>query len=79
MSLAVGTVHKYLHRMTGQAVFQLAAHHHAVHWIGDQIHHKAFGEGIVEAADEKTKMYYIRFINGTKPINFGYNGLSHIF
>ena len=38
-----------------------------------------FGEGIIEEVDERTKTYYICFINGTKPINFDYTGLSHIF
>jgi len=46
---------------------------------GDQIRHKVFGEGIIESVDEMTKTYYIRFVNGVKPINFNYNGLSHIF
>ncbi len=50
-----------------------------IYKIGDQIRHKIFGEGIIEEVDEKTKIYYIRFVNGTKPINFAYNGLSHIF
>ena len=38
-----------------------------------------FGEGIVEEVDEETRTYYIRFVNGRKPINFNYNGLSHVF
>lgn len=50
-----------------------------IYSVGDQIRHKVFGEGIVEEVDGKTKTYYIRFVNGTKPINFDYNGLSHIF
>ncbi len=50
-----------------------------IYKVGDQIRHKVFGEGIVEDVDEQTKTYHIRFVNGTKPINFGYNGLSHIF
>lgn len=50
-----------------------------VYQVGDQIRHKAFGEGIVEEVDERTKTYYIRFVNGVKPISFQYNGLSHIF
>lgn len=50
-----------------------------VYKVGDQIRHKVFGEGIVERVEESTKTYYIRFVNGTKPINFNYNGLSHIF
>lgn len=50
-----------------------------VYKVGDQIRHKVFGEGIVEQVDEQTKTYHIRFVNGTKPISFGYNGLSHVF
>ena len=50
-----------------------------VYKVGDQIRHKVFGEGIVEEVDEETKTYYIRFVNGRKPINFNYNGLSHVF
>ncbi len=47
--------------------------------VGDQLRHKVFGEGIVEAVDEKTRTYYIRFVSGTKPISFSYQGLAHIF
>lgn len=47
--------------------------------IGDQMRHKAFGEGVIESVDEKTRTYYIRFVNGVKPISFNYAGLSHIF
>lgn len=50
-----------------------------VYKVSDQIRHKVFGEGVIESVDEKTKTYYIRFVNGVKPINFNYNGLSHIF
>jgi len=50
-----------------------------VYNVGDQIRHKVFGEGIVEEVDEETRTYYIRFVNGRKPINFNYNGLSHVF
>jgi DNA helicase-2/ATP-dependent DNA helicase PcrA len=50
-----------------------------VYKAGDQLRHKVFGEGIIESVDEKTKTYYIRFVNGIKPISFNYNGLSHIF
>ena len=50
-----------------------------VYKVGDQIRHKVFGEGIVEEVDERTRTYYIRFVNGVKPINFSYTGLSHIF
>ncbi len=50
-----------------------------VYKVGDQMRHKIFGEGVIESVDEKTKTYYIRFVNGVKPISFNYNGLSHIF
>jgi DNA helicase-2/ATP-dependent DNA helicase PcrA len=50
-----------------------------IYKVGDQLLHKVFGEGIVESVDEKTKTYYIRFVNGIKPISFSYTGLSHIF
>lgn len=50
-----------------------------IYKVGDYIRHKVFGEGVIEEVDEKTKTYYIRFVNGIKPINFYYNGLSHIF
>ncbi len=47
--------------------------------VGDQMRHKIFGEGIIEAVDEKNRTYYIRFVNGTRPISFDYDGLSHVF
>ncbi len=47
--------------------------------VGDQVRHKAFGEGMVERVDEKTRTYYIRFVNGIRPISFDYPGLSHVF
>ncbi|MBQ8403467.1 MAG: hypothetical protein IJX55_03455 [Clostridia bacterium] len=50
-----------------------------VYKVGDQVRHKIFGEGIIEEVDERTKTYYIRFVNDTKPISFDYVGLSHIF
>jgi len=50
-----------------------------VYRVGDQIRHKAFGEGIVESVDEKMRTYYIRFVNGVRPISFDYNGIAHIF
>lgn len=50
-----------------------------VYKVGDQLRHKVFGEGIVERVDEAKRTYYIRFVNGVKPISFGYSGLSHIF
>ncbi len=46
---------------------------------GDQVRHKAFGEGMVERVDEQTRTYYIRFVNGIRPISFDYQGLSHVF
>ncbi len=50
-----------------------------VYQKGDRVRHKVFGEGVVEQVDEKNRTYYIRFVNGTKPISFGYAGLSHLF
>lgn len=50
-----------------------------IYKVGDQVRHKVFGEGIIERIDEKNKTYYIRFVNGEKPINFNYVGLAHIF
>ena len=50
-----------------------------IYKVGMQIRHKVFGEGIVEEVDEKQKTYYIRFVQGIKPIKFDYNGLSHIY
>lgn len=50
-----------------------------IHSVGDQLRHKSFGEGIVESVDEKTRTYFIRFVNGVRPISFDYPGLSHIF
>ena len=47
--------------------------------VGAQVKHKVFGEGIVEAIDDNTKTYIIRFMHGTKPISFGYKGLSQVF
>ncbi len=47
--------------------------------VGDQVRHKVFGEGMVEEVDEKNRIYYIRFVNGRKPIRWNYKGLSHIF
>jgi DNA helicase-2/ATP-dependent DNA helicase PcrA len=47
--------------------------------IGAKVKHKVFGEGVVEQVDEKTKTYYIRFLIGSKPIRFDYNGLSEVF
>lgn len=47
--------------------------------VGTAVRHKAFGEGIIEAADENTKTYMIRFLIGTKPIRFEYQGLSQVF
>ena len=50
-----------------------------VYTAGDQVRHKAFGEGIVERVEEKTRTYYIRFVNGIRPISFDYTGLSHVY
>lgn len=50
-----------------------------IYKVGDQLRHKSFGEGVVESVDEKTKTYYIRFVNGVKPISFSYQGISHVF
>lgn len=50
-----------------------------VYKAGDQVRHKVFGEGIIENVDEANRTYYIRFVNGIKPISFGYAGLAHIF
>ncbi len=47
--------------------------------VGDQMRHKVFGEGVIESVDEKNRTYYIRFVNGTRPISFDYDGLSHVF
>lgn len=47
--------------------------------VGDQLRHKGFGEGIVERVDEKTRTYFIRFVNGVRPISFDYPGIAHIF
>ncbi len=47
--------------------------------IGDQVRHKAFGEGMIERVDEKTRTYYIRFVNGVRPISFDYAGLGHVY
>lgn len=44
--------------------------------LGAQVKHKAFGEGMIEEVDEKTKTYMIRFMQGIKPISFEYKGLS---
>jgi DNA helicase-2/ATP-dependent DNA helicase PcrA len=45
---------------------------------GTKVKHKAFGEGVIEALDENTKTYTVRFLNGIKPIRFDYQGLSQI-
>lgn len=50
-----------------------------IYKVGDQLRHKVFGEGVIESVDEKNLTYYIRFVNGVKPINFHYSGISHIF
>ena len=47
--------------------------------VGTYVKHKVFGEGVIEIVDENTKTYTIRFLIGTKPIRFDYQGLSQIF
>lgn len=47
--------------------------------VGTPVKHKVFGEGVIEAVDENTKTYIIRFLMGVKPIRFDYQGLSQIF
>ena len=51
----------------------------AIYEVGAQVRHKIFGEGIVEEIDEVGKTYLIRFMQGIKPINFDYVGLSEVF
>ena len=51
----------------------------AIFAVGAQVRHKVFGEGIVEEIDEVSKTYLIRFMQGIKPINFDYMGLSEVF
>jgi len=34
---------------------------------------------MVERVDEQTRTYYIRFVNGIRPISFDYPGLSQVF
>ena len=46
--------------------------------VGERVKHKAFGEGVVEAVDEPTKTYDIRFLVGVKPIRFEYQGISRV-
>jgi len=52
---------------------------HNLFSVGDQVKHKAFGEGVVEEVDELTKTYIVRFLVGCKPIRFDYQGLSQVF
>lgn len=47
--------------------------------VGTTVKHKVFGEGVIEEVDENTKTYMIRFLVGTKPIRFEYQGLSQVF
>lgn len=47
--------------------------------VGTNVKHKAFGEGVIEEVDELTRTYIIRFLTGTKPIRFEYQGLSQVF
>jgi DNA helicase-2/ATP-dependent DNA helicase PcrA len=46
--------------------------------VGDRVRHKIFGEGVVEVINAKTKTYSVRFVSGTKPIRFDYQGLTMI-
>jgi len=49
------------------------------HWAaGTNVKHKVFGEGVIESVDENAKTYMIRFLIGTKPIRFDYQGLSQV-
>ena len=47
--------------------------------VGTRVKHKSFGEGVIEARDENTRTYTIRFLIGVKPIRFEYQGISEIF
>jgi len=46
--------------------------------VGTSVKHRVFGEGVIESVDEPTKTYMIRFLVGTKPIRFEYQGLSQV-
>jgi DNA helicase-2/ATP-dependent DNA helicase PcrA len=46
--------------------------------VGTHVKHKAFGEGVIEEVDALTQTYMIRFLNGIKPIRFGYQGMAEV-
>lgn len=75
----VGAVPSSLREESDRQIRQFDKTDPTVYQCGDQLRHKAFGEGIIEEVDEKTRTYYIRFVNGVRPISFDYPGLSHIF
>ena len=43
--------------------------------VGTAVKHKIFGEGIVEALDERTQVYTVRFLIGIKPIRFDFRNM----
>ena len=75
----IGTVGAELHAEAERQIRCFDKTEPDTYRVGDQLRHKAFGEGMVEEVDEKTRTYYIRFVNGVCPISFDYPGLSHIF
>lgn len=75
----IGEIPEELRQEQKSQIKQFNKEHMTIYKVGDQMKHKVFGEGIIEEVDEKTRTYYIRFVNGRKPINFHYDGLSHIF
>jgi DNA helicase-2/ATP-dependent DNA helicase PcrA len=46
--------------------------------VGTNVKHKVFGEGVIEETDELTQTYMVRFLNGIKPIRFGYQGMAEV-
>jgi hypothetical protein len=46
--------------------------------VGTHVKHKVFGEGVIEEVDALTQTYMIRFLNGIKPIRFGYQGMAEV-
>jgi DNA helicase-2/ATP-dependent DNA helicase PcrA len=46
--------------------------------VGTNVKHKVFGEGVIEEVDELTQTYMVRFLNGIKPIRFGYQGMAEV-
>ena len=75
----IGAVGAELHAESERQIRCFDKTEPGIYCVGDQLRHKAFGEGMVEEVDEKTRTYYIRFVNGVRPISFDYPGLSHIF